>query len=298
MSRRAPPKLPSVVPETVPAQELESTTVADADSESVQVQVPSESSRRAPPKLTSTVTVTGSTTSTSDTTSSSTSTQPSATAIPSVQDLITSQLPDESTQEKMIRSIAQDPAKITSALKQMNFDGDSVSRIVQDARSNPEMMKEIKKLSKDSGLQHQVQKSLSKGQAQGHGDGQPSRKSIMKMQREMKKAVRETSSGDKAPKIKGVWITVSRKTKDIELLENSTVQDASRKLGVGSSFEVVEKNGLTFVCSTNPSHVNQRNKVLEKLIGKNHGGESIVFSTSPSSSLTSQQFAQLTKKWE
>lgn len=286
MARRAPPKLSEIisVPESDPVQVDDLSIPSDTD---VIVSVPvtgtSESSRRAPPR------------SSAETQPSSTP-APDASSGPSVKDLLTSQLPDDDTQEKMIRSIAQNPAKITSALKQMNFDGDSVSRIVQDARSNPEMMKEIQKLSKDSGLQHQVQKSLSKGQAQGHGDGQPSRKSIMKMQREMKKAIRESSTGEKVPTVKAVWLMISRKTKPIELTESSIAQDAARKLGIGSNFELIEKNGLTFVCSTHPTHANQRNKVLEKLVGRGHGGESIIFLTNKSN-LSVQQFDQKTKTW-
>lgn len=183
--------------------------------------------------------------------------------------------PSDSDQRKMMKSIATDPSKITSALKQMNVDGDMVSKIISDVKNNPNAMKEIQKMTTESGLQHQLQSSLSRGQSRGRGDERPTRKKILELQKQMKNALKETRANDAdVVKTKVLWLTASRKYKCVDLPDDKILDHAAIKLRFRSDYEVIQNGEIAFVCSTTSQ--NMSNKVLEKLVGKGHGVEAIL----------------------
>lgn len=283
-TRRAPPKLSGPVPTSQPLEKPVSESVPGQK----------EGTRRAPPKLARPT--------------PKVETRPSADPAPSEQverpagpvgpESVLNQAPDidSDTQRKMVNEIASNPEKIAGALRQFNAGGAGVSDIVANMKKDPEAMKEIKRLSERSGLQHQVESALSRGQSHSHGDERPSRKKIMKMQKEMKKAMHEAAADDTTPTFQVVHVTLSRKFKRLELKALSAeelAKKAALSMKLGADFEVIQKKGMYFVCSTKS---NQRNKVLEKILGKGHGGEAVVFAQDPDGSPLDLSVAAFTKK--
>lgn len=97
--------------------------------------------------------------------------------------------------EAIVSELISNPQKLRDVMRQMNMDADQMKHVMRDITSNPEAMKgarEMMGVSTNEELRDKLMKKMSKN------GKQPSRKQVMKQQKEMKKVLRGRTAEEAA----------------------------------------------------------------------------------------------------
>ncbi len=181
----------------------------------------------------------------------------------------------EKLQREALQILTSDPGRINAELKKLCVDGETLSKVVQDVRNNPEAQRELNNIASNSNLQENVRASLSKGKARGRGNDTPKRKELLQVQRNMKRAMRQAREEDPdVTHVMGVHINSSRKAKSVQL-NSGKLEETAIKLLPSSSSHAMGK--LTLGLLVIRLDDKRRNRRLEKILGERSGSEAVFY---------------------
>lgn len=186
----------------------------------------------------------------------------------------------EEQQKEIVRQILANPSKMSEAMSKMNLTNEKMREILSDIKADKDSMQHVNALAEESAIGDQIRATFSQRQSQDHLQSRPSRKKVLKMQKNMKRAMRTNVKESDNIKYSVVHLNRSRKLKSYLVPDDNFVDHIKKILTGGDDSitltnieKMIEGEKYTFVCANSGG----QNKRMNTILGKNKGSEFVVF---------------------